>query len=199
MDERITYEQLIGDKLQHLPVPDMQDAIWLRIKTELDNDMPEGDDGEGGNVPQAPKSPALLGWGLAVVVVALIAAFLLFKKAPKTKTNTKQADTVTQIMTPTVQSTSPPLPEVKTNNKTAPVVQQANGPVPNVAIDLPAAKQPGEPITVPGSKDSVQQMQPSIVNTAPAVKDTVAPVKKGKGLSGIKDEDYRIVPKGKKE
>ena len=47
MDERLKYEQLIGEKLHNLPIPDMQDTIWARVKAQLDIDLPT-DDGDGG-------------------------------------------------------------------------------------------------------------------------------------------------------
>ena len=43
MDQRLQYEELIAGKLQQLPVPDMQDQIWERIKFQLDLDMPEAE------------------------------------------------------------------------------------------------------------------------------------------------------------
>lgn len=45
MNQLTTYEQLIADKLQQLPVPDMADAIWARIEQRLDVEMPEDPSG----------------------------------------------------------------------------------------------------------------------------------------------------------
>ena len=58
MNERKAYEQTIKGKLEAIPLPDMEDAIWARIETQLDIDMPT-DDG-GGNAP-SPNNPSGFG------------------------------------------------------------------------------------------------------------------------------------------
>lgn len=71
MNEITPYEQLIAEKLDQVPVPDMADSIWSSIEMQLDAPT---------NVPEAPaQKPASIlksiGWyGLAgiVAVVALL-------------------------------------------------------------------------------------------------------------------------------
>ena len=76
MNQKKAYEQIITGKLEALPLPDLADAIWARIETQLDIDMPEGDGGPG----SGPSSGG--GWiggaGLFVFVAALITIFFTF-------------------------------------------------------------------------------------------------------------------------
>ena len=48
MRNKETYELTITSKLEALPLPNLEDAIWSRIEAQLDIDLPT-DDGDGGN------------------------------------------------------------------------------------------------------------------------------------------------------
>ena len=41
MNQKLPYEQLIADKLQHLPLPDV-DESWQEMKKLLDRELPPG-------------------------------------------------------------------------------------------------------------------------------------------------------------
>jgi hypothetical protein len=199
MDERLKYEQLIGSKLQSLPVPDMQDAIWARVKTQLDLDMPT-DDGNGGSSPQAPSGPTIIGWGLSVVIIGLVTIFFLFKNKPSTKTNSKQPVTIEQTVSPNAQSNSPPLQKNSTGNKTTNAVGTgANDSLKVISSDLPAIQH--QPVTIiPPADDSVKTnvAPPFVTVSAPLLADTTSVTKKkGRGMPGLSDSSYRIVPKNK--
>jgi hypothetical protein len=111
MDQRLRYEQLISEKLESLPIPDMADAIWARIEAQLDIDLPT-DEG-GGTTPDAPSGPGMMGWGLSVVIIALITAFLINKNKPDLKdSNTKLPATQNEQTTPALApGTGPPPPD----------------------------------------------------------------------------------------
>ena len=195
MDERLRYEQLIGGKLQSLPVPDMQDAIWARIKTQLDLDMPT-DDGDGGSSPQSPSGPKIIGWGLSVVIITLVIIFFLHKNKPATKTTNDNSTTTEQTIQPSVQNNSPPAPGGNTINKTTtPVTTGTNNTLPGVATDSVIQQNFTGVMSV--ADDSVQtNSSPQLVTTAsPQMPDTTAQVKKGRGMKGLTDSSYRIVPK----
>lgn len=196
MDERLRYEQLIGGKLQSLPVPDMQDAIWARIKTQLDLDMPT-DDGDGGSSPQSPSGPKIIGWSLSVVIIALVTTFFLTKNKPSTKKNSEEPATIEQTVSPNTQNNSPPLQQGDPVNKaSAPVVTGANNSFSDIGSDSVALN---NPLTdVPLTDDSVRTNfpSPSVTLSPPQSTDTSSLVKKkGRGVTGLSDSSYRIVPK----
>jgi|GEM_PF-3544299 len=72
-----TYEQLITEKLEGIVIPDMADAIWVRIETALDVELPV-------NEPPATSGKSFLNhpavWLISAGILAIIIAlFLLFK------------------------------------------------------------------------------------------------------------------------
>jgi len=197
MDERLRYEQLIGGKLQSLPVPDMQDAIWARIKTQLDLDMPT-DDGDGGSSPQSPSGPKIIGWGLSVVIITLATIFFLHKNKPATKTQNDNSTTTEQTIQPSVQNNSPPIPNSNIVNQTtiAPATSGTNNTLPIVGND--SAIQQNLTGFMPVADDSVQTNLPApplVAIPSPQLPDTTTQVKKGRGMRGLTDSSYRIVPK----
>ena len=194
MDNQNSYEQLIASKLEQITVPDMADAIWDRIKTQLDLDMP-ADDGDGSPKPSSPIGPKIIGWGLSVVIVALITVFLTFKNKPKTKVQNQNPVAPTeQINQPANSGTSPPGTDATNIN-------------PGNSADLPVSKPGSDPIidsfrnipnvtTVtaePVDSFKVANAEPKI--TLPPITDSVVQGKKRRGVSGLNDNDYRIVPK----
>ncbi|HJT74602.1 MAG TPA: hypothetical protein VJ720_11295, partial [Chitinophaga sp.] len=56
MNKRETYEIIIARKLEQLSVPAMEDAIWNRISTQLDIEMPENPQPENPQ-PEPPQPP----------------------------------------------------------------------------------------------------------------------------------------------
>jgi len=192
MDERLQYEQLIGGKLESLPVPDMQDAIWARVKAQLDIDLP-ADDGDGGSSPQSPSGPGMIGWGLSVVIIALVTTFLLLKNKPQTKDNNNPPTITQQNDQPVQPSGGPPLPNKSSNKNPGSLTKQ--DPLP-IEPQNDSATQQNSLSTVPGAQDTVQTHLPAPDLTFQPPADTT-PLKKGKGMKDLKDEDYRIVPKKK--
>jgi|SRR5215203_392119 len=199
MDERLKYEQLIGGKLQSLPVPDMQDTIWARVKAQLDIDLPT-DDHDGGSAPQSPSGPTIIGWGLSVVIIAFVTVFFLFKNKPSKKTNSGQPSSVQQTVSPNPQSNSPPLQKNSSLKKTTSAVgTNANNSLNVIGNDSSSIQH--QPVTiVPSVDDSVRRNVPPpfVKLSPPPLADTMSVTKKkGRGMTGLSDSSYRIVPKNK--
>ena len=194
MDERPKYEQLIGGKLQSLPVPDMQDAIWARVKTQLDLDMPT-DDGDGGSSPQSPSGPQLVGWGLSLVVIALITIFLFNRNKAERPNDSAQPTTTEQTVSPPVQNNSPPSRTNNTgNNIIAPVTPGAPDVVNRIGNDSVIADNPVATIPFANDTASAAQPAPGTIAAPPTDTTTSAP-RRGRGMTGLNDSSYRIVPK----
>jgi hypothetical protein len=196
MDERLKYEQLIGEKLQSLPIPDMQDAIWARVKAQLDIDLPT-DGNDGGNDPQSPSGPGIIGWGLSVVIIALITTFFILKNKPKKQGAKNNSNTTEQVSSPSVQNNGPPLPNSsKVKSTSTPFNTSGDNLVPTAIND--SASQLDLSVVAPVSGDSIQTNLPaSPITVAPPKTDSTAQVKKGRGMQGLNDSSYRIVPKNK--
>jgi hypothetical protein len=193
MEHRPAYEQLISGKLELLPVPDMADAIWARIERQLDIDLPT-DGGNNGPVPTKPSGPGALGWGLSIFVVALITAFLLYKKEPQTgkPANQNLPAATEQIQQPAQNTTAPPLPGRTTGTTNTEVrkepANQPLNPAPDSIVQQPVVS---APLHAP---DSVKTLPAEPLVKAPTAADSVQTSRKKRGVSGITDADYRIVP-----
>jgi hypothetical protein len=195
MDQRTAYELTITEKLRQLPVPDMQDAIWSRIEAQLDIDMPT-DDGGGSAGPQSPDWKNLLGRiGPFAVVVAVVTIFLINRSSRKNRpVQQRNQFPTTQTATPSNNpSTAPP-----GRNRSAPATYPAT---PN-SNPGPAVQSPGDSVsappvtfTLPPVGDSVLQSPVLVQTPPPPVKADSVAKKKPRGVTGITDGDYRIVPK----
>jgi hypothetical protein len=196
MDQRLSYEQLIAGKLQSIPVPDMADAIWARVEAQLDIDMPTDD---GGSAPQSPPSgPGIIGWGLSVFVVVLISLFLLYKNNSKTSPIQTPSTTNQPLSTPIENITDPP--EQEANDIRRSITADPQTPIDNATVKQDSIAPNPIVVNTPLTVDSVSReiTQPSVASS-PLPKDTTATGKKKKGVSGISETDYRIVPKKDKQ
>ena len=200
MDQRLQYEQLIRAKLQGLTIPDMEDMIWARVKAMLDIDMPTDDNDGSDNGPQDPIAGGPLTWALSVVVVALLTAFIFLKTKPTITQIPPSAPVITQPANePTNQPTGPPAGN--TMSTTAPLISPETTTPGARSIDssflqdgvnVPTTSTPNS--ARPDKPDSVfTQVLPPLV----PIDTTTVPAKKGKGVSGLNDKDYRIVPRNK--
>jgi hypothetical protein len=196
MDERLTYEQLIRGKLESLPLPDMQDAIWQAIKAQLDTDLPSDDNDDGTNSP-GPSGPGMVGWGFSIVLLALLTTFFLVKNKPNTTDKTVNPTPTQQIVTPSQQNNSPP-PDNNTKTTGSPAVTEANQPDQLVADDSVAKENVHPFLPVQSDSAYATSLQPILAGSVPQT-DSSGPVKKNRGLKGLSDSDYRIVPKNKNQ
>jgi hypothetical protein len=190
MDQRLKYEETISSKLAALPLPDMADAIWSRIETQLDIDMPTDDGPSGNNGPQSPMPRIIIGGSVFIIIIAFISIFLF----PKNKSQNQ------------LQIQDSPSPEISNGQIIKPPGEQKN----NSQLLINQVKQPGNalPVVLNNIADSSfanqivdsNKVLPNILaqNPLPDLPKTVDSVQQGKkkrGVSGITDNDYRIVPK----
>lgn len=190
MNDKATYELILTDKLQSLPIPDMADAIWNRIEHRLDLDMPEGDGGSGGDTGPFGGSPASwIGFGFTMFVVAFLAIYLNRKE--------HSPDPFIPVKSTNISNSNP-----DTNNTTAPFI--ANPPPASPQQTITTSDQPPDtgaaisqqPAVFPSITADTSSSAPVLTNAPPPKADSAnLPAKKPRGVSGISDADYRIVPK----
>lgn len=206
MNNRQPYEITIADKLEQMPLPGLKDSIWSRIEVQLDEEMPTGDNGNDG--PQKPNGwnfPRIGGiLGTFIAVIAIVA--LLYKNNTNKISNQLEIspDTIIQTETPILQGESPPgkdLPSSPNNeningNIQEPAKQQVD------VVSTPA--NPIVKISLPN--DSTENALPVIpidlkVSDAPVnvpipqQSNTDSLRKKPRGIQGITNDDYRLMPK----
>lgn len=201
MHPKERYEEIITGKLAALPLPDMADAIWLRIERQLDIDMPTD---EGGDVPE-PPSPwnggggLVFGAGLLTVIGAMLIAFFYFKPNKQQPNDDITVNNQTTIL----QSSTPEEIVIATPAKQNATPQKANKPT---AANEPWESFPDEPVAktddivaAPDSAKTTADNSMAMVTSTqtllqPEIKqDTIQ--KKKRGLQNVDDKDYRIVPK----
>lgn len=199
MDKRLQYEQLIGSKLESLPIPDMQDMIWSRIEAQLDIDMPSDGDGGVNNTPQTPpifSGPIL--FGLSVGIIAIATLFIIYKN----QNQNKETNTNTPFIERTIQKSSEkpkdfPLSDIEKAKKKSPLEIIESGTEQPIAEPY-LYKDYGNPVKL--LVDSANEIKENSISnkiiTSSNKLDTISAKKKGKGVTEIKDSDYKIIPKG---
>jgi hypothetical protein len=198
MNQKATYEITITGKLGQLPLPDLKDAIWSRIEDQLDIDMPE-DNGGGPDAPTSPDWINLLGKiSPYAVVVAFVSLLLIQNKDPQ---NNQILQTPPATNTPAInQTTTPIVKEQEDRNNSATYsggqtdvnISSPSGTdaVSTVIPDNNIAQKADDTITTQPAPPPLLQ-----TNSLPVQTDSVQ--KKKRGVSGITDSDYRIVPQKK--
>lgn len=180
MNKKETYEITIAQKLEQLPVLAMEDAIWNRISSQLDIEMPEAPQ-------QAPvQQPGNVTLNIATIFVILTAAIAYFiVKKPSNITHPVVTPAAPVQTSPKVKDSIHLLPPARTPDKSR-KEQPADTTLHLSPVML-------HPVTVDSvMTDTAGLIIEKPVSTTP-VPDT--PRKKPAGVKGLKDEDYRIVPK----
>lgn len=195
MAELNKYELLIAERLQALPVPDLADSIWTRIENQLDIDMPT-DDGPvpgGGGTPIVPR----LTWAAAIFLIAMIAVYMVKRNEPAItpKSNKRVEQPSQQSVAPVISDPTFTTPSNNPPTITKGEIPRTVTPVVHDSIAFPPASILPEPIT--GEAVSPQIVRPDSVEItrAPIVNPDTSAGRKKRGVPGIKDSDYRIVPK----
>ncbi len=195
MNEKPAYEQLITDKLNTLPVPDMADAIWARIEAQLDIDLPGGDGGGNSPAPQAPGGGSGLPGSVGVFfgIVVLVIFFFIYKNNPPNN----ESPTINLPATVTAPPDSAPPDKLPPEQEMSlPATLQNEKEKTPVLPAMPDSALVGT-VTAPALDSAVVHnvpaAQPPLVTAAPEKKDTVAS-RKRRGVP-LSDSDYRIVPK----
>lgn len=192
MNKKTTYEMTIADKLQQLPLPDMEDAIWARIQTQLDLDLPEGDGG-GGNTPQAPSGGWIWSAGLLIFVAAFFTVYLLTKKSDTTIPNQTIQPSGNSVIT-SLNTTATPPSQGSSNRRNAPL----SGPQESSSAAAPFDEKEDSLLSPQLILQPLPDTQANIatVQTLPPLQQdsVLKPKPKTRGVKDISDADYRIVP-----
>ncbi|HEY1010562.1 MAG TPA: hypothetical protein VGE58_10645 [Daejeonella sp.] len=184
MSQPTTYEQLIAQKLQELAVPDQADAIWATIEHQLNIEMPNNSSGSGG----LNNSNWWIGGGLLTLFIAIIIYIFISKQNPEREKDLEHEPPVIRHEQPlknketTPDHTTPPIkvnaskPVVVSEKITSEIREPEQLPAHETLKNEPVQKVTEEPLALP----------------RPA--DTVITRKKPRGVKGISDADYRLVP-----
>jgi hypothetical protein len=194
MNDKTTYEITITEKLQQLPLPNLEDAIWARVKAQLDLDLPTDDGGNGG--PDAPAgSGSTWGAGVFLFVAAIVAVFLLHKNETQQPSPAAPVQNSTTISSPAQQPAADST-QTRRGVSTSPAqtIRPGDQPV-SAALSPPGDSVSIAPLPVLPSVDS--QQRTTLVLPPPILADTTRPKPKTKGVRGLTDADYRIVPAGR--
>ena len=198
MNQKATYELTITEKLEQLTAPDMVDAIWARIEAQLDIDLPT-DDGPT-NPPAAPKSGPTKWINRGFIIAAVAIVLIYFFNNRKQVIPSNDQPTITAPVTTPNNNASPVRNNSPgTNNANTP---QNNSSAPTTSsTGLPVDSNATIPVTVPlqlaPDSNTVQTNAP-VVNLPLVTPQKNTPpdsTKKGRGVKGITDSDYKIVPK----
>lgn len=204
MDSKTTYEILIAEKVQHLPVPDMADAIWVSIELQLDADTSaDGEDNSPSNKPSG-KGGASFGRKLFFFgcFVFIIGVMWLNNKEKKQR--------AIEINLPNNYISQPASTIKKDSSQTINIPKENDIDKPNsLPLIIPKAnKQPVFIDSARNSNDSLNITPPLVLpdNDTASSKviqkpDSLAAIpveKKPKGVKGISNADYKIIS-GKKD
>ena len=202
MNHLTTYEQLIADKLQQLPVPDMADAIWARIEQQLDVEMPVDKPGDPGNGNSSLPGFRFPGNIVLYIFLATLVSVIFYLNRPGQHKET--------FITPSSNTITIPATDDHIQKKYASPEKQAET-IYTDRADLPVdqirenavteKEQPFIPTQTVETKENEavkKQEIPPLIETVQK-KTTTAPIqdsvpKKTRGVKGITSNDYRIAP-----
>jgi hypothetical protein len=193
MNQKLTYEQTITGKLEALPVPDMEAAIWKRIEFQLDIDMPSGGDADATQPPRFPKPGPLMLGAVSIVFLTVLLVYYLFKDKDHTNP-TKFSNPITAptiVSKPNDREPQRPVKKVKPSSSVNAVA--------NPSTILVDSNRFVQPTVLPPDSNALIKDRGDVIIIPPAApgKDAEHIPKKKKGVKGLTDEDYRIVPGNK--
>lgn len=184
MSQPLTYEQLIAQKLQELEVPDQANSIWATIEHHLNIEMPVQGPGSGGGSGNSGWWFGSGGGSLLTLFVATVTYIIVSKQKLERDRHLNDAPATIQYKQPKAKPDTAkravPLGEIL---KSKPEVSQA--------------EEKPEEMTAPTADSISAAPVPKDVVEAPVQslpKDTVPAAKKPRGVRGLSDADYRIVP-----
>lgn len=186
MNQPTTYEQLIAQKLNELDVPDQANAIWATIEHQLNIEMPVDGTGSG----YASDFYRWIGGGsLLTFVIAAFTYILVSKQQPESERKIHEKPPIVQ---PKPAEDAKDAPEVSLQGIPTKVTAR---PTEHVPASEQSAKVPQQ-----ASRDTVVAPAPKVAEppaTMPIKTDTTVTRKKPRGVTGITDADYRLVPSQK--
>jgi hypothetical protein len=206
LNQLLQYEQLLAEKIQQSPVPDMADAIWANIELELDKDLPD----DPGNEPPssspggggAPGTSFYFYIVTSVVITALVLTFVWMQgnNKPAQPSVVPPARETPTNRTPVIDSSSAPV--VGNKRPIVPVISpridsgntSTRGTIINSAftdslLNQPIGRIETDSVTI---KDNAGLGAPVTLAIDSAMKQKETLLKKPKGVRGITDDDYKI-------
>ena len=197
MNQKAIYEITIAKKLEQLSVPDVVDAIWAKIETQLDIDLPT-DDG-----PSNPPSNPTAGGGTWIVpgiflaVTALVATFFFNNKKNNIPAIQPGSENSPAIVSPVDNENNSlnelPFDNGKSGQKTDNGSTTAE-PFPFFPDSLSLTDHGSVPNLFPDSLNLNKgtDIKPVVIAPQIVISDTAK--KKKRGVQGINDGDYKITP-----
>jgi len=195
------YEQLIAEKLDQVPVPDMADSVWSSIGMQLDagaaadqgdsapdqgNEAPDQGDG----APGRKSGSGFKGWHGFLGAVVIVATVWWYY-------NHTAVNTMRQVAPP---ATKTPAPVADTMNS----IKKKDVPAAPAIVKKDTAVLQPPPATIASPDTATRQILPPVrVDSASLYKDWVPvpffdslsvkpPGRKPRGVKGITSDDYKI-------
>jgi hypothetical protein len=196
MNQKLTYEQTIAGKLEIIPVPDMEAAIWKRIEFQLDIDMPAEGGVDTSQPPGFPKPGPLILGAISIVFLTTLLLYSILINKNHTATKEIPNPTTTPFIVPNQEDSYPPSLEKKSQQSSTymkPGSTRTTSHVDSNTYALPTVLPPDSNALIKDRGDVI------IIPPAASGKDSELIQKKKRGVQGLTDEDYRIAPKEKDE
>jgi hypothetical protein len=192
MNQPLTYEQLIAQKLQELDVPDQANVIWATIEQQLNIEMPANGNNSSGSGGFNNPNRWIGGGSLFTLIVAIVTYIFISKQNLESPKNLKEKPA-------TIQQQHEPLQnkEDLSTHSLKPVDVDKK---PETVRDNVSPREEETEQTSPGTetvKSSPKQREAEKIEIIPPQADTVVERKKPRGVRGISDADYRLVPSPK--
>lgn len=203
MSQKNGYEITITEKLDQLTVPDMVDSIWSRIEAQLDIDLPPDQGPTGPPLPSPTGSGPWIGAALLIALAAFLFVFLPSDKKREERAKSRQDISTPAALEPESNSASPPTGSSGTSTVSLKGADRSPSVDTSTHIMLPVAD-PASASDTPGSQPNAGpflsaspdgDLTPRVTNPPPANNQDTAQ-KKQRGVKGITDSSYRIVPSG---
>jgi hypothetical protein len=197
MSEQLINEKIIADKLNSLPVPDMENIIWNRINGMLDT-MPAITK----NQQYHPgKNYKILAMKITIGIVAIIVAIICLVIIKSRQRDTKPALPVPSVQKQPVALDSPDLIKpgttdshqqkinnIQTNQKKISIADTAN------RIKMSKDSQNVQQAIKDSGSILCRVLPPAKDSGTISSKDPAGTFKKNRGVKGIADSNYRMLP-----
>jgi hypothetical protein len=193
MNQLLSYEKQIADKMQLADVPDMQDAVWSRIEAMLDADINAQ---QTETTKQEVKTKDTLfskkRITIAVIILALLLAIAINKQKRNSALKKENSGHTLPQRTDTVFRNEQELPLQKesiikksSSNQMNPL--EGSGKLAHDSmVIVPTEKGQNTSVQKIDSSNMFKPVEPLLPK-----KDTV--MKKPRGVTGISDTDYKFV------
>lgn len=201
MNQLTTYEQLIADKLQQLPVPDMADAIWARIEQRLDVEMPEDPSGPFSSGNHSLPGFQFPGHIILYCFLAALVSVIFYLNRPGQASADLPISSSDNINPSSVVNDDQKAPAPPERQQETIYKERANIPVDMfkerevVEKEWPVSENPITEIKtteIPAKQETSPISETILAKKVITQQDTIP--KKKRGVIGITSSDYRIAP-----